>query len=187
MKTLIQYKLLIFRAGAIAGIFTVFGLGLVLFGQLDRFSSRYTPPPKKSFVFSRVAQPDKAAIRKTHEIYGRVQPFFVPNQGQTDPQLRFLAPVSRYALYLSPAEAVTAQKQGEDNQLGQFNLSTIRLVQSLKEPDVLRLGLAVGNCKATFEGMAEAAGKGVYVIGSNSANWHTSMTHYGKKKDQTPG
>ncbi len=113
--------------------------------------------------------------------------YFEANQGQVDPQVRFIARGIGYSLYITPAEAVFVLKWGE----GKLSPQRLRgpakgmipkeSFKSIK-PDVLRLRIEGGNRLAEFEGMEEAEGKSNYFIGNDPTKWHTNIPNYAKVK-----
>ena len=60
---------------------------------------------------ARVIAPDPAAQARVVETYGQLPLRFEANQGQTDPQVKFLSRGRGYTLFLTPSEAVMALRQ----------------------------------------------------------------------------
>ena len=85
--------------------------------------------------------------------------FFEANQGQTDPEVRFLARSGGYTLLLTPTEAVLA----------------------LKGPAAVRMKLA-GDANAAPEIVGEdpLTGKVNYLRGSDPGRWHKAVPTYGR-------
>jgi hypothetical protein len=85
--------------------------------------------------------------------------FFEANQGQTDPQVRFLARSGDYTLHLTPTEAVLA----------------------LQGPAAIRMKLA-GDANAAPEVAGEdpLAGKVNYLRGSDPGRWRKDVPTYGR-------
>ncbi len=196
MKTLSKHKLIVFWVGSLTSFITVIWIGLFLFGQLDRFSNGNFAIPQifvslheNSNEIAKVINHDKVIHLKIKQDIGHIQLLFDPNQGQTDPQMRFLAPVSHFSLYLSPAEALNAQKKLEDSKLGILKPSAKVLEHSSKVPDVLCLRILGGNRRVAFVKIEKVERKGNLVFGSLLVGGHTHLSRDGKtgEKEQTPG
>ncbi len=130
-----------------------------------------------------------AARVKLKEAYGRIPLYFEPNEGQTDPQVRFLARGGGYTLYLTPAEAVFVLKRGEAGKTDPKKRSTHLPIKVSIQQEVLRLRLADGNRQVAFEGLESAEGKSNYYIGRDPDKWRTGVNRYSKvrAKDIYPG
>jgi hypothetical protein len=117
-----------------------------------------------------------ASNMKLNEAYGKLPLYFEPNEGQIDPQVRFLTRGGRYALYLTPAEAVFVMKSPDPKTGGKIRKIKAGLSgHPFKKPEVLRLRLAGGNRLAVFEVLESAEGKSNYLIGNDSALWRTGV------------
>jgi roadblock/LC7 domain-containing protein len=122
-----------------------------------------------------------ASNMKLNEAYGKLPLYFEPNEGQIDPQVRFLTRGGRYALYLTPAEAVFVMKSPDPKTGGKIRKIKAGLSgHPFKKPEVLRLRLAGGNRLAVFEVLESAEGKSNYLIGNDSALWRTGVAQYAK-------
>jgi hypothetical protein len=102
--------------------------------------------------------------------YGQLPLSFEINQGQTDPQVNFLARGSGYTLFLTPSEAV---------------LSLQKAAQAAAAPpaataDVLGMQLLGANPNAKVAGLDELPGKSNYYIGNDPSQWHTNVANYGR-------
>jgi hypothetical protein len=99
---------------------------------------------------------------------------FEANQGQTDPQVRFLSRGSGYALFLTPTEAVlTLQK-----------LSTPPSAPAAPPlavtGDVLTMRLVGANPNPAVAGLDRQEGTSNYLIGNNPNQWHTGIANFGR-------
>src|ERR1039457_334273 len=128
--------LIIFLCGL---VFLVF---LITFGRSGSIRSIAKKP-------STLSAPQQLPINQN---YGQLPLVFEPNQGQTDPRVKFLARGGGYALFLTPNEAVFVLRRGTANRLGNFNPSVQPQDQKSKKSEVLRLGLVGEHSKAFFEG-----------------------------------
>lgn len=93
------------------------------------------------------------------EAYTKLPLSFEVNQGQTDPQVKYLARGMGYITYLTGKEAVIAITG--------------------PSPMVIRMKLS-GASPAEPSGIDEMAGKSNYIIGSNPARWRTGIATFAK-------
>ncbi len=148
---------------------------------------------KKPQTSSKVSQPNPDAQLKLNQSYGHIPLYFEPNEGQTDPQVKFISRGSGYTLFITPAEAVFVLKRGEEKFSPQGPRDIAKNFghqpRTPNPPDVLRLRLEGGNRLAEFEGMEKAEGKSNYFIGNDPTKWHTNIANYTKvkMKDVYPG
>src|SRR5207247_2802862 len=134
-----------------------------------------------------------AAKAQVHESYGKLPLYFEANQGQTDPQVKFLSRGPRSTLVLTPAEAVLALRSAA---------SPSRAASIVKEaPDatpqqtqetqltVLRMRFVGANAKTRVEGQEELPGKANYFIGNDPKKWRANAPTYAKVqyRDLYPG
>ncbi|MGA2556714.1 MAG: SBBP repeat-containing protein, partial [Verrucomicrobiota bacterium] len=90
------------------------------------------------------------------------------NQGQTDPQVRFLSRGKGYALFLAADEAV-------------LSLSAQHAPQT-SSAAVLRMRLLDANPAPRMTGLAELSGKVNYFKGNDPAQWRTNIAAFGQVK-----
>ena len=98
--------------------------------------------------------------------FGHLPMVFEPNQGQTDPQVKFVARGSNYGLFLTADEAVLA------------------LHKSPKEAAVLRMVLAHANPNAPVVGADKLPGKSNYLIGNDPTKWHRNIPQFARVRYQ---
>ena len=113
-------------------------------------------------------QPVRAepAVRaRVLEAFGRTPLHFEPNQGQTDPAVKFLARAPGYQLLLTPNEAVLAVRG-----------------QTAELPVVVRMQLtgAGVNPQPVVEGLAALPGQSNYYLGNDPQRWQTAVPHFAK-------
>jgi hypothetical protein len=108
------------------------------------------------------------ALRQT--TYGELPLGFEKNQGQTDPEVRFLTRGNGYSLFLTSNEAVLAVRgaSGKDN--------------------VLRMKLAASNPASKIEGVEELPGKINYLV-DGASHGQTGISSYARVRyrDVYPG
>jgi uncharacterized repeat protein (TIGR01451 family) len=90
---------------------------------------------------------------------------FEPNQGQTDPQVKFLARGAGYGVFLTADQAV-------------LTLSSDK--KSDKNSSVVRMQLAGANPAAAASGTSPLPGKSNYFIGNDPAKWHSGVPQFAR-------
>lgn len=105
--------------------------------------------------------------------------FFEPNQGQTAPQVKFLAHGAGYGLFLTADEAVL-----------QLHSRVVKASKSAKsdvkrEPDsVIRMHLEGANSAAQISGSLPLGGKSSYFIGNDPSKWHRDIPQFARVQYQ---
>ena len=130
---------------------------------------------------------------KLRSSYGKLPLVFEPNEGQTDPQVRFLCRGAGYSLFLTAKEAVLALKQsrsssrplGPKNHLGHVLPPESPQVQER----VVRIKLKEAQTPSAVEGMDPLEGTSNYFIGNDPQKWRTHIPQFAKVKlkDVYPG
>ena len=92
---------------------------------------------------------------------------FEPNQGQTDPQVNFLARGAGYGLFLTPDQAVL----------------TLALMLGSRTA-IVRMQLAGANPAAAVTGPSRFPGKSNYFIGNDPAKWHRDIPQFARVRYQ---
>lgn len=116
--------------------------------------------------------------------YGRLPLSFIPNQGQIDSPVRFLANTAGYEVFLTGDEAVLVLRQ----QLGATPKAVpirIGAVPGAPEPAkfnsvAVRMKLIGAASNARTEGFEELPGKFNYINGSDPSNWQMEVPSYRK-------
>ena len=131
-----------------------------------------------------------AVDAEVREAYGRLPLSFEANQGQTDPQVKFLSRGSQNVLFLTTTEAVlvlTQSTRGESAQgssiVGEFGGSEARI------GTVLRMTFGGANPTTRVTGLEERTGEFNYLIGNNPTKWNRNVPTYAKVlyEDLYPG
>ena len=115
--------------------------------------------------------------------FGKLPLAFEANQGQTDPQVRYISRGQGYQLFLTPAEAVLELRQPKPAN-AQLNVrgdikATIAALKS-REASVLRLQFAGANAAPKVLGIDQLPGKTNYFVGNNPSKWHTGVPNYSR-------
>jgi hypothetical protein len=107
--------------------------------------------------------------------------FFEPNQGQTAPQVEFLARGAGYGLFLTADEAVLQLQPSavSSERLGPAWQLAARSSQPAPS-SVIRMRLAGANASAHVSGASPLPGKSSYYIGSDPAKWHQNIPQFAR-------
>ena len=98
--------------------------------------------------------------------------FFEPNQGQTAPQVKFLARGAGYGLFLTADEAVL-QLQPPAISTRQSAIGSQRAPSS-----VIRMRLDAANSSARISGASPLPGKSSYFIGNDPSKWRRDIPQF---------
>jgi Domain of unknown function DUF11/Beta-propeller repeat len=107
--------------------------------------------------------PDKPSL---HVDFGQLPLRFEPNQGQSDPRVKFLARGAGYGLFLTSDQAV------------------LTLSAAAKNASAVRMQLAGANPAATVTGANQLPGKSNYLIGNDPSKWHRDIPQYARVRYQ---
>ncbi len=105
-------------------------------------------------------------------VYSHLPLAFEPNQGQSDPRVKFLARGGAYGLFLTADEAVLV--------LQNWSKSTPR---SASQTAVVRMALDGANSSAAA-GTDPLPGKSNYFIGNDPAKWHRNIPQFARVRYQ---
>jgi hypothetical protein len=121
--------------------------------------------------------------------FGALPLAFEQNQGQTDPQVKFLARTNAYTLFLTKHEAVFSfrPKPSESAVNARGRSAELRAHHHAKSPDAqkdsaaaLRMHLAGANTESQVTGADRLPGISNYFLGNNPKNWHTKVPQYSR-------
>lgn len=102
-----------------------------------------------------------SSLRKAQLTYSHLPLVFEANQGQTNPQVKYLAHGSNYGLFLTGQEAVLT-------------------LHSAEKSSVVRMALAEANLNPTVAGFDELPGKSNYIIGNDPAKWRHHIPQFAR-------
>ncbi len=109
----------------------------------------------------------KASVSKSLPKSFSLPMFFEPNQGQTDPQVKFLARGSGYGLFLTADEAVLKLHHSATSSQSQSN-------------SVIRMRLDGANSSARVSGTSPLPGKSSYFIGNDRSKWRSGIPQFAR-------
>src|SRR5688572_3488142 len=125
----------------------------------------------------------KVALSKSEVAarYGKLPLSFEPNQGQTDPQVKFLARGLGYGLFLTSTGMVLTLQEPTPVTTQKGNAASPAVDSSTisnQKVQVLRLTMTGANLKPSVEGQNELQGKINYLIGNDKSKWRTNIPTY---------
>jgi len=120
---------------------------------------------------------------------------FEPNQGQADPQVKYMARANGYTLFLTQSEAVFSfrakSSSGIERAIGHGHRFSQPKAAGPEENETSTVGMRLvgGNPKAQLETREVLPGKTNYYVGNKPANWHANVPQYARVcyKDVYPG
>src|SRR5438876_839580 len=118
--------------------------------------------------------PDSARIV---EGYGKLPLAFEANQGQSDPQVKFLSRGAGYSLFLTADAAVLSLQPSVPSPLSAGRGKTSH-TQSARA--VLRMKLVNTNSKTEVSGLDELPGKSNYFIENDPKKWHANVQQFSR-------
>ncbi len=112
-----------------------------------------------------------AAHRRIQDTYASLPLAFEQNQGQTDPQVKYLARGHGYTLFLTANDAVFSlhSRPVAERSNNQKDLSA-----------VVHMHLLGANAQATVAGTSATAGTANYFIGNDPGKWRTGVARYAR-------
>ena len=115
---------------------------------------------------------------------------FEANQGQTNPQVKYLARGSGYTVFLTQDETVFALHSSSPAPSGPASNPAERARLAQKQINSsISMKLAGGSSPAEIAAQNELPGRSNYFIGSDSSQWHTGVKQYSRVsyRDVYPG
>ena len=111
---------------------------------------------------------------------------FEQNQGQTDPQVKYMARANGYTLFLTNHDAVFAfhsKSSGSELAIGRRGRSSqanSAPTAQEKPAAVVRMQLVGGNSGAQISAADQLPGKTNYYLGNDPQKWHTNVSQYAR-------
>src|SRR5437773_1197082 len=121
------------------------------------------------------AQADPPDSARIVEAYGKLPLAFEANQGQSDPQVKFLSRGAGYSLFLTADAAVLSLQPSVPSPMGAGRGSHPQSARA-----VLQMKLVNTNPKTRLVGLNELPGKSNYFIGNDPTKWHTNVRRFSK-------
>src|SRR5438876_4862150 len=122
--------------------------------------------------------------------YGKLPLIFEANQGQTEPQVKFLSRGRGYTLFLTSTEAVLALREGASaRNVVDGSPAAKRERGEALSGTVLRMRFVGANPAPAVAGVGELPGKSNYFVGNDPKKWRANVLTYAKVeyRDVYPG
>ena len=124
---------------------------------------------------------DPQAKARMADAYGKLELSFIPNQGQTAEQVKFLSRGPGYDVFLTADGAVLTLRKPR-----RWSMDSLKSLPPSADPantdaqpaTVLRLTMIDANSQAAVQGQDEMRGKVNYFIGNDPAEWRTNIPTY---------
>ncbi len=110
--------------------------------------------------------------------------FFEPNQGQTDPRVKFLARGAGYGLFLTADEAVLQLHRAVSIQHSAPSSQLSALSSQRASSSVIRMRLDGANSSARVSGASPLPGKSNYFIGNDPSKWRHDIPQFARVEYQ---
>ncbi len=127
-------------------------------------------PPVMGADSNALSQPGAATPNRILADYGKLPLTFEANQGQVDPQVKFLTRGHGYTLFLTGDAAVLTLRAAHRPEPGRTTPSTPE-----RDPAVLRMQLVHANPSARVSGLEPQAGRSNYFIGNDPQKWRKNV------------
>jgi len=139
------------------------GSGAVLAGLTNRGD--------RSRAHNPASRPTASTQRSTQVLaaYSHLPLVFEPNQGQSDPRVKFLARGSGYGLFLTGDEAVLTLQP-----------SAVSAHRIPARPSVVRMTLDGATERSALVGVDELPGKSNYFIGNDPSKWRRNVPQFAR-------
>jgi hypothetical protein len=125
--------------------------------------------PASSPVLERAALSAPASLAAKSKLsYAHLPLMFEPNQGQTDPKVRFIARGGGYGLFLTQQEAVLSLQAPATRRA------------AVRQTSVVHMKLAGANEHPEVQGTDPLPGKSNYFIGNDAAKWRSNIPQYAR-------
>ncbi|HBB89168.1 MAG TPA: hypothetical protein DC047_16300, partial [Blastocatellia bacterium] len=170
----------------VVGLLVAAAFCLLLASHLVRSALAGRPADASIHPTAKATTLDKIANQ-----YGDLPLHFETNEGQTDPQVKFLSRGPGYDLFLTSTESVLTlrRREAQRDKLQPVAPADQPSNTSGKQASVLYLKMIGANTEARIEGQDALPGKVNYLIGDDPQKWHVDVPlfrriHY---KDIYPG
>jgi hypothetical protein len=176
-------------------VIVILSVALVILSPAHRNSDSakaFASPLNPSSILSRSSAITPGAHERMQATFAALPLAFEQNQGQTDPQVKYMARGRGYALFLTSNNAVFAFHPKASSDLA-LRRRLPRKIASAERHDalssVVRMDLVNANSKPSVIGSEPLPGKSNYYLGNNQKNWHTNVPQFGRVsyRDVYPG
>src|SRR5437660_12099220 len=148
--------------------------GMILLLALALASCAPAPATRTSPELPQATKPQVLAA------YGKLPLSFEANDGQADPQVKFLSRGSGYTLFLTPTEAVLTLTKADAHAKRRISGEATLVEPEKRAGTVLRMRLVGANPAPEVAGVGELPGKSNYYLGNDPTKWRTNVSTYAK-------
>ena len=144
---------------------------------------------RETFPVASAAQPAMASTAKAERVrasYAGLPLAFEPNEGQADPQVKYLARSTGYTVFLTQNEAWfsfsdSSSLRTQANIAKTSGLMPLRqTVHHATRAAAVNMRLAGGNARPQLISRDTLPGKINYLLGNDPAKWHTGVPQYAR-------
>src|SRR5213593_4070678 len=158
---------------------TVAGVnGMILLLALALASCAPAPATRASTEIPQATKPQVLAA------YGKLPLSFEANDGQADPQVKFLSRGSGYTLFLTSTEAVLTLTKADAYAKRRISGDATLVEPEKRAGTVLRMKFVGANPAPAVAGVGELPGKSNYFVGNDPKKWRANVPTYAKVRYQ---
>ncbi|MGA8866507.1 MAG: hypothetical protein WB510_06040, partial [Candidatus Sulfotelmatobacter sp.] len=112
---------------------------------------------------------------------------FEPNQGQADPQVKYMARANGYTMFLTQSEAVLSFSPQMEPWVGRSRglMPPHQPIHERGSAAVVRMRLVGGNSHSQLASMDPLPGKVNYYLGNDPGKWHSGVPQYARVSYRT--
>jgi Beta-propeller repeat len=158
----------------------------VLAFALLALSTRYHRAAHTDLSSSVTSQPktiSPAVRQRLQATFASLPLAFEQNQGQTDPQVKYMARANGYTLFLTSQDAVFSfhSKSSANARPSRVPRLQINAAPSIAEkPAVVRMQLVGANSSTQITAAEQLPGKSNYYLGNDPKKWQTNVSQYAR-------
>src|SRR5437899_573824 len=152
--------------------------GMILLLALALASCAPAPATRTSTEIAQATKPHVLAA------YGKLPLSFEANQGQTEPQVKFLSRGRGYTLFLTHTEAVLTLTKADAHAKRQISGDATLVEPEKRAGTVLRMKFVGANPAPAVAGVGELPGKSNYFVGNDPKKWRANVPTYAKVRYQ---
>jgi hypothetical protein len=158
-------------------IVATLGVAVLAIGGLAHL--RHQPVTAQIAASAPAVRPEQAT--RVRENFGALPLAFEANQGQIDPQVKYMARGSGYTVFLTGDETVFALHSSAPAASAPNPAERFRKSLAHKQINAsISMKLAGGNSQPPIAAQNELPGRSNYFIGSDPGQWHTGVKQYSR-------
>ena len=170
-------------AGLVVATLTLTSLFFARTIHHERDNGYYTTAPKIAGAAAGIAAGASTPPKQVWtSAYGKLPMAFEANQGQTDPQVRYLSHGNGYELFLTTDEAVLTLREPQPVHATAVRNKVLfaerRKPRGAVKTSVLRMRFDEANPAPKIVGTNVLPGKVSYFVGNDPKKWHTDIPSY---------